>query len=164
MTCTTAVVSRTARLAETARIPARERTSRACEWPRLTSARASQAEAWHASRGSLIVVSLRDHPVQPRMPDEVQALRICDDRRVLPVGPGPQLAAARRVDRVRPALQRCEVDDAVEDGRRAGDRAAGLELPALVPRSSVEGVEATTVGADEDELAPHRRRPVDVAA
>ena len=57
-----------------------------------------------------------------------------------------------------------EVDETGEHGRRTRDRGWSAEAPAHVARARVEGDEVAVPGADEDRLAPDRRRAVDVRA
>src|SRR6266851_3611757 len=61
-------------------------------------------------------------PVDAGVADDVEALGVGDDRRVLPVREGPQLVAGARVEGVGPALQRREVHASGDDRRRARDR------------------------------------------
>src|SRR5712692_8016394 len=70
-----------------------------------------------------------DHPIEPGVAREVDAVRTGDERRVLPVRETPDLLAGARVERVRAALQRREVDEIAEHGRRPRDRPVRLELP-----------------------------------
>src|SRR5207244_723610 len=87
-----------------------------------------------------------------------------DDGGVLAVVEGPQLAPGARVEPVRVAVERREVDDAVDDRRRAGDLARRLEPPDDRSCRGVEAIEPLAVGAGVDALSPHGRRGVDVAA
>ena len=57
-----------------------------------------------------------------------------------------------------------EVDETVDDARRAVDRGRGLEAPQPVPGRRVERHELTVVRADVDPLPPDRGRRVDVVA
>src|SRR5439155_19287338 len=80
------------------------------------------------------------------------------------VGVRPNLLPGQGVEPVRAPLERGEVDDAVDDGRRAGDRAVRGELPEDRSRRRVEGVERVVVRADEDAAVPDRRGAVHEAA
>src|SRR5262249_17770584 len=60
--------------------------------------------------------------------------------------------------------ERGEIDDAVDDGGGAGDRAVHLLLPEDGSRRRVEGVEVVVVRAYEDAAMPDGRRAVHEAA
>src|SRR6185436_14085445 len=96
--------------------------------------------------------------------DDVEPLSVGHYGRERAVRVRPHLLARGRVDPVRAALERGEVDDAVDDGRGARDRAVGVELPEDGSRRRVEGVEPVVVRADEDAAVPDGRRAVDEAA
>src|SRR4051794_35928497 len=98
------------------------------------------------------------------MADEIEPRPIGDDAGVLPVPERPENAPVTRIERVGELVEGREVDDAVQDGRRAGDVALRLEAPLDVAGRGIERVEAVAVGADVDGLPRDRRRPVDVAA
>ena len=102
-------------------------------------------------------------PVETRGADQVEALRIGDDRRVLAVRERPGERSVPRVERIGPARQRREVDPPRDDRRRPGDRAVGLELPQNVAGRRVEAEEGVRVGADVDARAPDRGGGIDIA-
>src|SRR3954452_7387057 len=87
-----------------------------------------------------------------------------DDGRVLAVGVGPDLPARARIQGVRAPLERREIDDAADHGRRAGDLAVRLERPPRGTRRCIEFVELLAVRPGEDEAVPRGRRRIDVVA
>src|SRR5215831_6703038 len=91
-------------------------------------------------------------------PDDVEMPAVGHDRAERAVRVCPQLLARARVEPVRSAVERREVDDAVDDGRRARDRPVGVEFPEDLPRGGVERVERLVVRADEDAALPDRGR------
>ncbi len=94
---------------------------------------------------------------------DVELGAVGHDRRERAVRIRPQLLARTRVEAVRAAAEGREVDDAVDDGPGARDRAVGVERPDDVSRGGVEGVEEVVVRADVDAVPPDRRRAVDVS-
>src|SRR5688572_21787475 len=105
-----------------------------------------------------------DHAVDARVADEIEAIAVGHDARVLAVPERPEQPPVPRVERVRELVEGGEVDDAVQHGRRAGDVALRLEAPLDVARGGVERIEAVAVRADVDGPAPDGRRRVDIAA
>src|SRR5207247_8010038 len=57
-----------------------------------------------------------------------------------------------------------EVDDPVDQARRAGDLAVRAEAPADIAGRGVERVEDAVERADQDKIPPDGRRGVDIAA
>src|SRR5581483_7516997 len=79
------------------------------------------------------------------VPVQVEPPPVRDDGRVPAVGKAPELPAGARVEAVRAAGERGEVDDAVDDRGRARDRAVRVEAPELPAGRRVEGVEEMVV-------------------
>ena len=97
-----------------------------------------------------------EHPVGPA-PDELPGERV--------QGVGATVAAPGRPGGVAAAAGAGgEIDETVDDARRAVDRGGGLEAPKPVPGRRVERHELTVVRADVDPLPPDRSRRVDVVA
>src|SRR5439155_13975972 len=71
---------------------------------------------------------------------------------------------AARVDADDAVREAAGVGDAVDDGRRAGDRPAGSDLPEDAPARGRDAVEHAVVRAEEHAPAPRRGRRVDVRA
>ena len=82
------------------------------------SAKSGASREW--SRARTLALMPRNQAVEPRVPDQVQALVVGDDRRVLPVRERPHLLARHGIERVRAVVERGEVDDPVQDGGRPG--------------------------------------------
>src|SRR5262249_43708364 len=76
----------------------------------------------------------------------------------------PHLLARFRVESVGAALERGEVDDAVDHGRGPRNRPIRVELPQQSSRCRVEGVEGAVVRADKNTALPDGRRAVDEPA
>src|SRR5437764_2813245 len=105
-----------------------------------------------------------DQRVELRVADEVEAALRRDRGRVLSRRVAPDHLAVPRIQPISAAREGREVDDAVDHARRAGDLAAGVELPADVTGRGVERVEVAVVGTDEDVATPNRSRAVDEVA
>ncbi len=105
-------------------------------------------------------------------------LAVRDRRTEHAVGPAPDEPSRPRVEGVGPAVPasrgargvaaaaraRGEIDEPVDDARRAVDRGRALEAPDPVSGSRVERHEEPVVGSDEDAPPPDRGRGVDVIA
>src|SRR5215469_11462673 len=93
-------------------------------------------------------------------PDDVEPLPVGHHGREGAVRIGPHHLPGFRVEPVRAAFDRGEVDDAVDDGRRPRDWAVRVEFPEEDSRRRVECVERVVVRADEDAVAPDGGRAV----
>src|SRR5262252_8420724 len=91
-----------------------------------------------------------------RPADHVDPPPVRHDRSECAVWIRPQLLPGAGVEPVRAPVQGREVDDAVYDGRRAGDRAVCVELPEDGSGRRVQGVERVVVRADVDPPLPDR--------
>ena len=85
----------------------------------------------------------------------LSSLLVGHERVVLPVRELPDLLAVPGIERKRPALERREVDELVQDHGRPRDGALRVESPLHVAGRRVETVEAPVIGAGEDR-AVHR--------
>src|SRR5437867_1478114 len=102
-----------------------------------------------------------DQGIELREADEVKPVLDNDDRGELSGRIAPELVSVPDVEAERLAVQRREVDNAVDHARRARNLAPGGKPPADVARRGIEGVEGAVVGADEHVAAPDGRRAVD---
>src|SRR5207247_8014768 len=100
--------------------------------------------------------------VEPRETMQEEATPVPRDGHEGSVGEAEHLPAGDRVHAVDPVLPVAEVGDAVDDRRRAGDRAACAERPDRPAARGGETVEAAVVRAEVDAPGPDRRRRVDV--
>src|SRR5438067_3024505 len=107
---------------------------------------------------------LADQRVQLRVADEVEAGLRGDGGGVLAGRIAPDLLAVPGVEAERPTVQRREVDDPVDHGRRSGDPAVGVEAPADVAGRGIERVEGAVVRADHDVSSPDGCGAVDEVA
>src|SRR5512132_3726280 len=103
-------------------------------------------------------------PVYAVATREVKTLLVCGHRRVLPIAELPELLPRFCIEGECTPLQRREVDDAVDDRGRAGDRPAGVEGPADLTGARVESIKTAGVGAGVDRAVPDGGRRVHVAA